>query len=358
MDVLPLPVLENESIRILVGPTPPLTMPGRIPATGLTLSRSDGSTASKSWIKLEEMLVQEAQGSLPLIFKPAISLYNVEDIARVKAIAIANEPIQVSIKICNNLHIILNLKNIHLLWEFETSNSTVDNETETNTAEECVKTHFIKTVIMQAVSTHELILTITPLVVGKLTMKGVCYDLMSSYSQDDVISVRGKQPFDVSKLKKDKVQIEVVTSAPCLQVCIFAPHYMPCSQLTPQVSFSEICSDVLCNELQKVTVDLRNASTIALHKIHIATSVPDLLSTCEFDGSAKPSMPNNFENAAVKERWTRRQHVTEIPLPHGQLEPGKCHSVNLWLRAPDQKGAATIDLLLYYENVDSKSIPR
>lgn len=218
-DVLPLPVLKNDSIKILVGPTPPLSTPGKIPATGVVLGKEELPTPPQRWNKLEEMLVQEAQGFLPVIFKPAITLYNTENIGTTGAIAVTNEPIQVSIKVCNTLQIVLNLKDIYLLWHFKPD---AVKRTSEDTKE--VSSHIVRSLVLQPNSQQELVLTVTPLLIGKLTLKGLCYNLL----RDETISVKGKQLFDFKgtkiqdgKKEVNEISITVVPPAPCLQVIHF-----------------------------------------------------------------------------------------------------------------------------------------
>lgn len=335
-DTLPLPVLDTKSIRLLVGPTDPLATPGKIPASGIKLANQEELVKEQTWIKLEEMLVQEAFGSLPIVFKPAVTLFTAENLSNVALTAIINEPIQVSIKVNNPLHIVLNLKKIYLLWEFNTKDGNFSNKD----GDTYVKTHFIKAAVLQAISPQELILAVTPLTTGQLKLKGICYYLISSTTQTDSMQVRGRQLFDLSALMSSELTIKVLPPAPCLQV-----------------HFTEIYSDVLSNEIQKVTVDLRNVSSIPLRNIFLATSVPHLISACEFEIERDFQYLQN-ETGGTREKLARKNHVIPLVLPEDQLESNKCFSFNLWLRAPDVKGPAVIDLLIYYENIDRTSVPR
>lgn len=218
LDSLHIPVLVNESIRVLVGPTPPLTTPGKIPATGITLSNQDDPASSNKWHKLEEMLVQEVQESLPVLFKPAVTLYTIDNIGLVSLTAIMSEPILVSVKLCNPLQILLNLQNVYLLWDFQTNGNFISNVNDDCDENTCIKTHYLKSVVLQANCCQELTLTVTPLLVGNLTLKGICYSLVNPM-------VKGKQLFHIKQSKKQEnktetkqLEIAVVPPAPCLQV--------------------------------------------------------------------------------------------------------------------------------------------
>lgn len=89
-------------------------------------------------------------------------------------------------------------------------------------------------------------------------------------------------------------------------------------------------------------MEIRNIGSGPLHKVYLTTSVPELLTSCEFQ-------KKNFED----NKQPRQNHVTHVPLPNGVLQPGQSHSVNIWLKAPKTTGAVSMDLLIYYENCDT-----
>lgn len=76
LEELPLPlIVERETSVLCVGPAP-LASPRRKAATSLSLgSSTEQSLGDRAWRTLEEMLLQVAQGSVPMIFKPTIDLY-------------------------------------------------------------------------------------------------------------------------------------------------------------------------------------------------------------------------------------------------------------------------------------------
>lgn len=350
--VLPLPLLDAESTKILVAPTLPLRIPGRVPAMGVTLLTEDDSPTSQRWQKLEEMLVQEAQGSLPMIFKPLVTLFTQEN-CNSNPTATLGEPIQVLVKVRNPLQILLLLKDIYLLWQYIDDNDKfITNEISGASADQFIKTHYIKSVVLQANSTEDIILTLTPLAVGQVVLKAICYSLVCSNNSDELIEVKGKQIFKMNeqKNKKDKqdqksdkrLRINVVPSAACLQA-----------------SFSEINSELLRNEVQQISMELRNVGSVPLHKVYMATSTPHLLSTCDFSKDCYTSDENvEVETQASREKEARRYHITSLPLANNQLDPGQSKNISIWIKAPDLIGPAYIDLLIYYENVDSVSIPK
>lgn len=337
-DVLPLPFFDIESIRILMGPREPVTIPGKVAASGLKLTNHEDSARERTWIKLEEMLVQEVSGSPPIVFKPAVTLYTAENLFNVGVTGIVNEPVQVSITVYNPLKIGLNLKNIYLLWEFKTKDDTYSNK---DFNRHHIKNHIIKTATLQPASLQELILAVTPVSIGILKLKGVCYSLIGCSSQSDTMKVKGLQLFDFKTLLKSEngLSIKILPQAPCLQV-----------------HFSEIYSDVLCNEIQKVTVDLKNVSTVPLRNVYLATSYPDLISACEIEGE-KYFDYVQIESISTNKKQARKNHIIPVVMPEEQLDSCKSCTFNLWLKAPGSKGPGIIDLLIYYENVDSNSVP-
>lgn len=354
--ILPVPDLEVNSLKILLGPTRPLSTPGKIPATGINFYNSVDSQTEIKWIKLEEMLVRETQGAAPLIFKPVVTLYNGIILEKAKPVAVVNEPIQVSIKLVNSLQTVLNLTNIHLLWTFRKDYKTVTNTTDTEN-ERYVKTHVTKSLLVEGNSKKEIVLSITPLLQGTVTINGFSYTLTSSNGTSGTSSIKGKQLITIpdSNLKNvcnnfsdsstvKPLNIDVVPPAPCLQV-----------------TFSEIQSDFLADELQKVLINFQNAGSVPLKNIYLATSTPYLLCNCEF--THQPDEYLNFSvselsTPAVREKIIRKSHLTTVPLIGNILKPGQTVPVYIWVKAPSIKGPAAIDLLIYYENVEKTSIPR
>ena len=101
---------------------------------------------------------------------------------------------------------------------------------------------------------------------------------------------------------------------------------------------------MLCGELQQVTLEFQNTGNTALTSLYVASPTPELFS---------------FGEASLQRQGAHQ--VTQISLPSdmaGRLSPGQTHTVHMWLRAPDTKGATNLEMLFYYENVNSNSNPR
>lgn len=117
--------------------------------------------------------------------------------------------------------------------------------------------------------------------------------------------------------------------------------------------------DFLSDELQKVSVDLHNISSIPLKNVYMATSVPHLLSCCEFKKTEdEPLKWSKLNTPPMREKFVRKTHTTPVPLLGRILEPGQTTTVDLWMKAPNKKGPVVIDLLIYYENVLKSNLPK
>lgn len=222
--ILVLPGLDNDGLKLLMEPTPPLKTPGKFPALGINFNDEETLETLEKWLKLEELLVQEAQGLSLLTFKPIITLYKIENLMKNVATAIVNESIQLSIKLENFLQIVLQLKDIYLLWSFETEKGVFTNENSEISVDSIMKTHVFKTMLVQTNCKQDIVLSLTPLITGTICLKGICYTLSSSDTPTDNIFIKGKQLFNFSNLEsnllENGVSIKVVPFAPCLQVSI------------------------------------------------------------------------------------------------------------------------------------------
>lgn len=65
-----------------------------------------------------------------------------------------------------------------------------------------------------------------------------------------------------------------------------------------------------------------------------------------------------MDNLGTREKIARKNHVANLKLPDYKLHPSQNYSFNIWLKAPDEIGPASIDLLIYYENCKENSVPR
>lgn len=224
--ILPVPELNTNSIKVLVGPTRPLSTPGKVPAIGIGFNSTYDLNAESRWYKLEELLLQEIEGSLPMVFKPMVTLYTITQLAKSKPVAIMNEPIQISIELVNTLQTVLHLKDIYLLWSFKSGDAIVTNDAQDNKKDDFVKTYITKTITIEGNSKQDIVLSLMPLVTGVLIINGFCYTLTGSSATSETSFIKGKQLISIlnssNKSRSDnsnvELEINVVPSAPCLQV--------------------------------------------------------------------------------------------------------------------------------------------
>ncbi|XP_030756187.1 trafficking protein particle complex subunit 8 [Sitophilus oryzae] len=340
--VLPVPDLTNTSVKVLVGPTRPLSTPGQVPALGISFSSCEDPSVESRWQKLEEMIVSEVNGVAPLIFKPMITLYTNSTLEKNTPVAIINEPIQVSIELYNTLQTVVLLKDIYLLWSYENETEVIFNKVLTEDVDQYIKTFITKSVIIQGNCKQDLVLSLTPLVTGNVTISAVCYTLSGSTASTESIFVKGKKLINISS-NSDAIK----------PICIKIVPFAPCLQMT----FSDLNLEFLAGELQRVSVTLQNTGSVPLKNVLLATSVP-LSVDSELKVDPKEYTYQDAENVQVREKLARKNHITTLPLPNNRLDNGHSISFHLWLRAPANKGPTSIDLLTYYENIDSASIPK
>ena len=94
----------------------------------------------------------------------------------------------------------------------------------------------------------------------------------------------------------------------------------------------------------------------------MTTSSPNLISLSDAYVTSKKiiqeaAVDNIIENNSVNEKIIYK--IMKISLENsGVLKPGQEIVLPLWVRAPDKKGPAQIDILFYYENFLGNSIPK
>ncbi|XP_063239297.1 trafficking protein particle complex subunit 8 [Bacillus rossius redtenbacheri] len=343
LPVLPLPVIVGNSVRVLVGPLqsqlPRDPAPGRVPASGVLFS--DDCSDDTRWRRLEELLVTEAEGALPMVFRPTVHLFTSATISASRPVAVVGEPVFACASLRNPLHISLMLRNVFLLWEFASASARTGNETSAGEACKLVDTQVLETFVLRPDCTEDVVLCVTPTVVGTLHLRGVAYSIANlappAPSEAGTAApqlVPGKQLFALTqppvKSPRDKaspeehlrLELTVVPSAPCLQVV-----------------FAGLPTEMLCGELRPVTVELTNTGSAPLSRLLVAWSLPESFSLEERPRPALGPQP-----------------VARVPLPGG-LAPGATRAARLWLRAPDTRATALVHVMFYYEN-NTHAVPR
>ncbi|KAK7864298.1 hypothetical protein R5R35_009554 [Gryllus longicercus] len=346
---LPLPIVEQNSVRVLVGPLPCSTSvtpvvgsnSPTVPASGVTFEDDDPDTAK--WPKLEEMLITAAQKQLPMIFKPTIQMFsNYTDNSR-NPVSIVGEPVSVQVKLVNPLQVSLPLHDLQLLWSMRpTALISADGSAAapvTPSTQGTVEAQVLPSLLLPADSCQPVVLSLTPRSSGELHILGITYSLSvpATDASGPGASVCGRQLFHVHSrarpqkgrkepLPDKRLQVQVVPTAPCLQV-----------------NFVGQSSDMLCGEVQQVVMEFRNIGSAPLSTLHVASSAPELF---VFEGEQVGSAVNGIV------------HIPLTKLAGKQLGVGQVHKTTFWVRAPDVPMEATLDLLFYYENVVNSAVPR
>ncbi|XP_060805731.1 trafficking protein particle complex subunit 8 isoform X2 [Amyelois transitella] len=354
LPVLPLPLLERSATAVLsVGPAP-LSSPGRVPATSITLQRA--TQDEKYWHKLEEMILQVAQGAVPMIFKPTVDLYTAETDAN--PIVPRGEPIQISITLRNPLKITLLLKDLELLWEFEPNSQDPQKPEDILSNEPVVAAGNviesnviygpkIKSVIMEGDCTKVLTFSVTPLKVGQICVHGLAYKLMNAgeggNTNGNSVTISGKVNLVSAENNTDKrLFIKVIPEAPCLQM-----------------TFSDTNTDVISGEMLTIDVEFRNVGPVDMRDLHIAVSHPEciaLLTEAQqtddfrelYDEKYKEVPVFSDERAARSYYWRAQcsRHVRAGPPAPAR---GACARARLLVRP---RRAAALRLLAYYRTGD------
>ncbi|CAH0724853.1 unnamed protein product, partial [Brenthis ino] len=278
---LPVPLLSVEDTAILcVGPAP-ISSPGRTPASSLSLPPSpDTSEDDPYWHKLEETLLQVAQGSVPMIFKPTTDLYTQKTDSN--PIVPQGEPIQVSVTLFNPLKVSLLLKDVELLWQFapsaedpgEHTDEVLNNEPSLaagqNLESNVIHGQKIKSFLLDGDCKKTLNFIITPLKIGQLTIQGLAFKLINvagGKENENGVAIMGKLNLQSGTNNSDKLlQIIVIPETPCLQMTL-----------------SEISEDVISGEILTVDLEFRNVGPVPMQNLYVAVSHPDCMSVVSAD---------------------------------------------------------------------------
>lgn len=210
LPILPLPLVEDNQIKLLLGPV--IKSGNNIELVSQILSFSQDADDVR-WSKLEEILLSKAQGTTPMLFKPTVTIYTNTSNNSTKPNAVVNEPIYLCITLSNPLLIPLPLSNLKLLWSFDDNGSIVGNESSVECEGSLVETLKIDSVTLQPASKQTIVLSLVPKKTGQLKIVGLSYNLSNPVqpSAEQANSgattfVSGKRLFEIQgpKLKNIK----------------------------------------------------------------------------------------------------------------------------------------------------------
>ncbi|XP_076762823.1 trafficking protein particle complex subunit 8 homolog l(3)76BDm [Xylocopa sonorina] len=349
LPILPLPLIDSNNIKVLYGPIAK-SHEDNIPASNVSFDVEECDDVR--WSKMEEMLLTEAQGSPPMIFKPTIALYSATSNNSVKPNAVLNEPVHFCVELYNPLHIPLPLSNVSLLWSFTSGNEQITNEVRSSKNLKPVETQVIEKIILQPASKQNVILCLVPKEVGELKILGLSYDLSNPTHVIDppvvnpTMAISGKRLFEIRGPKLKNVKEKPGTN-------MYGVDYrleMNIIEKAPfmQIFFSKLPSEMLCGEIKKIDITLKNVGNSPLSKIYVASTDTKLF-----------SLGDDHTNMQ-EEQTTKKSNrlIMKIPLSFNNdiLNIGEMYTRPFWIQAPHDKGINRLDLLFYYENTDSKSV--
>ncbi|OXU20674.1 hypothetical protein TSAR_003364 [Trichomalopsis sarcophagae] len=351
LPILPLPLVEDNQIKVLLGP---VIKPGNnIELVSQILSFSQDADDVR-WSKLEEILLSKAQGTPPMIFKPTVTIYTNSSNNTSRPNAVVNEPIYLCITLSNPLLIPLPLSNLKLLWSFDDEGCIFSNESSEECEESLIETLKIDSVMLQPASKQSIVLSLKPKKIGHLKVLGLSYDLSNPAPATEQINssptnfVSGKRLFQIQgpKLKNIKEKPGISLYGTDLRLDINIVDKGPFMQIT----FTPLTQEMLCGELQCMEVTLKNIGNAPLKNIHLGSTNPKLF--------AFTNQEQDFKKGQTKKT---DELVSKLILPPDKddtLQVSDSFKMTLWVCAPHKKGNHRLDLLFYYENSELKSTPK
>ncbi|CAH0382112.1 unnamed protein product [Bemisia tabaci] len=343
--ILPLPLVDQSSIEVLLGPDT-LSSPNNsmVPVAGVTFHQKPAEISK--WCKVEEQLVGTATGSLPLTFKPSLSLLSDSTNNTVPPVSVCKEPINVNIGLKNLLHIAIPIQKLKLMWSCTLSDGSVVSDDDS-----VAETHCQESIILEPDCTTQVVLQVKPLKPGSLLITGISYCLASTVpsSPTESITVRGRQLLKPNgppvKQTKDKMQGQPIF-APDYRLQLNILENAPCIH----VFMLSISCELLCGELRHVSVLMKNTGNLPVSRILFSSPTPQFISLHSI-------LPNSHSNPPpVKQKF---EPCFSIPMER-PLEPNGELSFDMWIRAPETKGAFSLDVLFYceYYPLESNQKPR
>lgn len=114
-----LPLLIQNSVRVLVSSIPAESSDSLLPATNIDISNMSSMDEAWMWTKLEEMLLQSTSKNPMMMFKPFRSLYSGDFPTNEHPLCVFGEPIHIAFVLENPIKPSITFENVTLLWEFK-----------------------------------------------------------------------------------------------------------------------------------------------------------------------------------------------------------------------------------------------
>ena len=116
-----------------------------------------------------------------------------------------------------------------------------------------------------------------------------------------------------------------------------------------KVTFSGFPSSLLCDELQKVKMELKNVGEGPLHKLHLASTNPNLFALDDANSNNEDISIPDFQKKLLSRSVKR---VAKIALPDGCLNSRDRIEYTMWVQGRRKSGVSCEELLFYYESTD------
>ncbi|KAL1475867.1 hypothetical protein MTO96_019091 [Rhipicephalus appendiculatus] len=276
----------------------------------------------------------------------------------VRPLAVVLEPITVELELHNPLQITLQLTDMYLLWTFTASDDSGVVSNDSDLGQDCdvdgiIETDILSEVLLEPEQTQKVQLRVCPQQCGQLQIGGLAYCLGLSAAQREAAAplgplpspVKGYQPLTVPAKACPVLPLKGTRPDLRLQPTVVGP--MP--RLT--VTFSELPGQLLCGEVRKATVELRNADGCpALHSLRLACAQPQLFCLCPVSDDEdeayheeplRPSPPVLAQAPPLA--WV------QAPAVGARMEGGQGVALPFWLRGAEKPGRHVLHLLFYYQ---------
>lgn len=384
---LPLPALDSNATKVLLGAKPQPPQGDKVFATGVWFDHQESQ--NPRWIKLEELLVSSANnGTIPVTHRPSLQCYTNKTDNKYSPMGYMREPITVEIYLVNPLKVTLTLTDVMLLWSFLPTIASHDkpqaitNEhlisAKNKLADEIIHTQVINEIILQGNDRLPVQLTLVPQQMGDLRIVGVTYNLGSSSttfmapsqgpggllggtvgpkaSYVSTVHVRGKQRLEVQgpRLNSKKEEMAYKVYGPDRRLDLVIQQEMPLLQ----ASFVNFPKTLLCGEVHPVSLNFTNMGSSPLHNLKVALSNPKFFTLGDHSDIPKFSGVYHIDNnkssncqscTSADKDFTRLSRVMDINIPGGTLHPKSTVTVPAWVRGNDIGGIHEVNFLFYYE---------
>ena len=350
---LPLPLIDSQSTKVLLGTPQELREEGWTTATHVSLDAENG--IDKRWYALEKELLPVAQPSGVAVFRPNLNLLTNSTPNTVSPNSPVNEPIFVEIHMRNPLSISLMISDVQLVFTFERNS-------ESESLDVAVKHSTFPGFNLPAGAQEKVRLELYPQCVGRLLVNGVRYKLSltpdvlsASASSSPPVVIEGQQMIELQGTRLNTTQVEKCSVVYSKDKRLEFTIVPPLSRLS--VAFQNIPSILSCGELYCTDAIITNTGPCSINKLMLAVSDPK----CIYMSTESCELPSKnisiLSDTQLKDLGiSSRANV--LPLVNGFLKAGETIRAKLWIHAPQSSGAFDVELLFYYETENAPSKTR